>query len=244
MRRRQAAPRDWTARCRDPEDGKGVRRLPLVDQLPAWLDRAVDPAGELDGLLAAPGPDDHVRERARDVVALAPELFGEVVGLPEAVRLDPHLPRRVTPSQELLLHVRLLGVVVPALLVAEPTLGHEAGRCQPQVGQLALDDAGRLLGLHTGSRVDEHRVAVLRPREPVLAQLVGELLRAALPQPEPAEQVLRTSLVRKLDSNPPVVVRHAGSLLSCGSRHRNVPVPGTGTFCGSPHALRRWPLLR
>jgi hypothetical protein len=42
----------------------------------------------------------------------------------------------------------------------------------------------------------------------MLAQFVGELLRVALPQPEPAEQVLRASLVRKLDPNPPVVVGH------------------------------------
>src|SRR4051812_45612430 len=78
----------------------------------------------------------------------------------------------------------------------------------------------------------------------MLAELVGKLLCVALSQPEPAEEILRAFLVRELDPNPPVVVCHSGSLLSRGSRHRFVPVPGTGTFFGTPRALRRCRLLR
>ena len=102
----------------------------------------MDSPGQLDGLLAAPGSRDHVCEGAGDVVALGAELLGQFVGPPEAVCLYPHLPRGIAALEELLLDVRLLGLVVPALLVPEPALGHEPGRGQALVVQLALDDAG------------------------------------------------------------------------------------------------------
>ena len=44
----------------------------------------------------------------------------------------------------------------------------------------------------------------------MLPQLVGELLRVTLPEPEPGEKILRHLLVGQLDPDSPVVVGHAG----------------------------------
>jgi len=73
----------------------------------------VDSFGQLDGLLAAPSARDDVRERPGDVVALAPELLGQVGGVLPGFGLDPDLPGRVAPLQQLLLDVGLIGLVVP-----------------------------------------------------------------------------------------------------------------------------------
>jgi hypothetical protein len=75
------------------------------------------------------------------VVALAPELLGQVGGVLPGFGLDPDLPGRVAPLQQLLLDVGLIGLVVPALVLAQPALGDEPGRGQVLVVQLALDDA-------------------------------------------------------------------------------------------------------
>src|SRR4051812_20534852 len=47
-----------------PEYGKGVLGLDLVDQLASGLDLAVDPSGELEGLVAGSRARDHVGEGA------------------------------------------------------------------------------------------------------------------------------------------------------------------------------------
>ena len=94
----------------------------------------MDSFGQLDSLLAAPSARDDVRERAGDVVALAPELVGQVGGLLPGFGLDPDLPGRVAPLQQLLLDVGPVGLVVPALVVVQPALGDEPGRGQALVG--------------------------------------------------------------------------------------------------------------
>src|SRR5207247_9549552 len=47
-----------------------------------------------------------------------------------------------------------------------------------------------------------------RDREPVFAQLVGQLLRVALGDAEPVEKAARALLVGQLDTNAPVVLCH------------------------------------
>src|SRR3954451_6868327 len=108
-----------------PEDGKGVRGLNLVDQLAPRLHLAVDALGQLDGLLAVGSPDDHEREGPRDVEAFRPELVGQLVRGAEALALDAPLPRRVAAAEEVFLHVARVGLVVPALVFAEPAFGDE-----------------------------------------------------------------------------------------------------------------------
>ena len=90
----------------------------------------------------------------------------------------------------------------------EPALGHEPHRRQSGLLQLLLDDAARLLRLHSRGRVDEDRVAVARHREPVLAQLVGERLGIGPREAEPVEEAACAFLVRQLDPNAPVVLGH------------------------------------
>src|SRR5438874_450753 len=213
-----------------PKNGKGILGPDLVDKLAARLDPAVDAPRQLDCLLPVLRAGDHVGERPRDVEALGPQLLGEVVGLPEAMAFDPHLPRRVAAFQQLLLGVRLRRIVVPALLVAQPTLGHEPRRREARLLQLRLDQAARLLRLHPARRVDEHRVAVARDGEPMLAQLVRELFRVVPRQAEPVEQAAGALLVGQLDANAPVVLRHqagAPALISanvCPKRRSDMPI--------------------
>src|SRR5947208_13976040 len=199
------------------EHRERVAGLDLVDELAAGLDLAVDPARELRGLLAVLGAGDHVREGAGDAVSRGAELVGELPSLVEALALDADLPGRVAALEQVLFDVRLRRLVVPAVLVVEPVLGHEPDGSQAFVLQLLLDDAAGLFGLQSGGGVDEHRVSVLGNGEPLIAQLGGQLIRVALREPEPLEQAAGSVLVGQLDPDAPVVGGHqagVGALMS------------------------------
>jgi hypothetical protein len=109
--------------------------------------------------------------------------------------VDPNLPRRVAAGDELLLDIRCVGLGVPAILVVQPVLQHNLFGDDARLLQLGVDDGARLCGLRCGCCVHEHRVLVVRHREAVELQLVGELARTradvyAQPLEEPAGSAL------------------------------------------------------
>ena len=104
------------------EDGKGVLRHDLPDELAACLDLAVDALGEGLGLLAGPRAHDDVRPAPYDVVAVRLQLVCESVGLVMRGALHTHFPGGEAAGNELLLDVRLVGLRVPAVLLVEPVL--------------------------------------------------------------------------------------------------------------------------
>ena len=138
--------------------------------------------------------------------------------------------------------------------VSEPPLGDETGRRQPLLGQLLLHDAARLLRLHACGGVDEHRLAVLRDRQPMRAQFRREVVCIAPGKAKPLEQTPCALLVRQLDPDAPVVMSHRAKPnggMSNGHVHRSTRLPccrlfaPLGPVLGSGGHLRlsRDPLL-
>ncbi len=130
------------------------------------------------------------------------------MGFAEVLRFHADLPGRITAFEELLLDVARVGLVVPAILLAQPALEDEPCRGQVGILELLLDHPSRLLCLHSRRRVDEHRVDVLGDGEAVRPKLVRELFGVAPREVESFQQPPRAFLVGQLDANAPVVLCH------------------------------------
>ena len=190
------------------EHGEGIARHDLVHELAACLDLAADALCQLVGLLSRSRADDEVRPPAHDLVAVRLQLVGEVVGLLVGLALDAHLPGREAAGDELLLDVRQVGLRVPAVIVVQPVLEDDLASGDAGLLELGVDERASLRRFRRRRRVDEHRVGVVRHREPVELELLGELLRARRDvDAEPVEEATRL-LLFQLDANAPVVPGH------------------------------------
>src|SRR5207302_1884722 len=99
----------------------------------------------------------------------------------------------------------LLSGFRPAFLVVEPVSAHDLQRIQLQRDDLVLDHGPRPLELEGRVRVDVDRPAVVARLDPVLLEILRELV--GLGEPQAPEQAARPMLA-ELDPQPPVVARH------------------------------------
>src|SRR5205823_10812412 len=85
-----------------------------------------------------------------------------------------------------------------------------------------LDRRQSLLELALRGGVDEHGALVARDREPLVAQAVRQVVGVGVDEAEETEEAVR-ALGAELDPQPPVVLRHARTLVVRGVRLRLCP---------------------
>src|SRR5207247_9726099 len=98
------------------------------------------------------------------------------------------------------------------LFPLEPVLAPDELWVEVELRELGLDRGHRLVELRLRGGIDEDGVLVVRDGEPLVAQVVRQVVGVGVDEAEQAEQATGP-FGAELDSQPPVVLWHAGTLV-------------------------------